>query len=56
MTLTDLSVGTFVEVPGPPNIQRTGHQRIIGLKGWLIDREKNVFKLIAWLPVAAKGK
>ena len=46
MTLTDLSVGTFVEVPGPPNIQRTGHQeRIIGLKGWLIDREKNVFKV-----------
>ena len=46
MTLSDLWVGSFVEVPGTPSKQRTGHQeRIIGYNGWLVDQEKKVFKI-----------
>ena len=38
--LRSLWVGSFVEVPGPPHIQRTGpYERTMRYRGWVLDKE-----------------
>ncbi len=38
--LKSLTVGSFVEVPGPPPVQRTGpYQRVMRYRGWIMDQK-----------------
>ncbi|MCB1203931.1 MAG: DUF3472 domain-containing protein [Verrucomicrobiae bacterium] len=44
--LEDLWVGSFVEVPGPPPVQRTGAwERRMRYRGWVMDESGNWFPL-----------
>ncbi|QDT04003.1 hypothetical protein K227x_23890 [Rubripirellula lacrimiformis] len=40
--IDSLVVGSFVEVPGPPHVQRTGpYQRVMRYRGWVMDQAGN---------------
>ncbi|MCA9164734.1 MAG: DUF3472 domain-containing protein, partial [Planctomycetales bacterium] len=44
--LQSLWVGSFVEVPGPPHVQRTGaYQRVMRYRGWIMDDQERWFPL-----------
>lgn len=41
-----ISTGAFVEQPGPPNVQRSGHvKREIHFKGWLMDKKGKLYPI-----------
>jgi hypothetical protein len=41
--LQTLSIGSFVEVPGPPHVQRTGpYERQMRYRGWAVDNKGNL--------------
>ena len=44
--LSSLWVGSFVEVPGPPPVQRTGpYERTMRYRGWILDEEGKLLAL-----------
>lgn len=44
--IDSLWVGSFVEVPGPPHVQRTGpYPRVMRYRGWVMDENEQWFAL-----------